>query len=456
MDDVAYMKSFKGTTQESYNFLADSRRRDLSVHQQPSEYTIEFASPFRNVCSFSLLDATIPRTHYSIDEGYNTLVYSVTYDNGGTFETATATIDVGDYTLPQLCDALNDVLIGGLRVDPLTLPFDRSNKARFTRMDGAFALAMKTSGLSQALGYLPLSAPYQSTVSSDVTTTHGGPGKDGGTRISLTSAGTTTIRQKCIATASGTLHAIDLVNDTASASTVRIDVSLRAADGTTVLASGTVIPSASSGVVLLDANPAIVEGTAYYLLASLSQGAETGVYAAPGDGEGPVERLVNGIWTADPDDLQLACSITVSTQVYESVSPGLVDITGEKLVLIRCPEIEQVLFRDRYNEQMHAGLGYVKLAGLGFREGRGDYFVPFPPRTFHPIAKLSKLTIRLETPDGRVYPTRGVDHTILLNIVYYRVVAEPKSPTMINPQYSGRIHEVRQPLGRRGMSGSLT
>ncbi|NBS71839.1 hypothetical protein EBT31_23420, partial [bacterium] len=103
MEDVSMMK-----TQESYLFMVDSRMRDKNAHPTASEYTIEFQTPFRNVCSFGLLDATIPRTHYNIDEGYNTLVYSLDDDE----EVFTATVPPGDYNLLQLTDTLNQLLLG--------------------------------------------------------------------------------------------------------------------------------------------------------------------------------------------------------------------------------------------------------------------------------------------------------------------------------------------------------
>ena len=119
--------------------------------------------------------------------------------------------------------------------------------------------------------------------------------------------------------------------------------------------------------------------------------------------------------------------------------PGVVNLTGPRYVNIRCPEIESHMFRDRVNERCHAGLGVVHLRGYGFREQRYD-FTSFPPRRFHPLGKLSKLTFRLERPDGTLYDSHGVDHTLLLVLKYYRTAASPFETPQLNPQNTPDLH----------------
>jgi hypothetical protein len=128
-------------------------------------------------------------------------------------------------------------------------------------------------------------------------------------------------------------------------------------------------------------------------------------------------------------------SINVQQNIIEC--PDIVDLTGEPYVLIRCPEIEQHLYRDRTFERVHAGLGMVKLATNGFREQRYD-FVSFPPRRLStPMGKLSKLTFRIEKGDGTPYRTHGINHYLLLVVRYLEVTKKPHmTGSVINPGYT--------------------
>lgn len=439
MDDVSFMQSSKTTVQESFMFMADSRTRDKVAYPSPSEYTIEFNAPFRNVCSFSLLDATIPRTHYNVDTDSNTLVYTLQNDT----ETHTLTVDPGDYTLPQLLTTMNSSLLGGLRVDPLTTPYDISNKVRFSRDVGSFALDMAQSSLKAALGFGESRGLVHSTPSTASATAHAGPYAESQTVPVST---TQWIRQKIVAQASGSVTKVVIASDpsTVESPAVTLLVSITSLTGT-VHATATVYPfrtaEATDVTTLLD----LEAGQEYYVVLKAGTPTATIAYVAVGEGSGPAQLSSNSgaAWTNAADDIQLCMDLEVSNPASHCISTGLVDLTGEKLVLIRCPEIEQVMFRDRFNEKgLHPGLGYVKLGGLGFREQRSDYFVPFAPRVFHAIGKLSKLTIRLEKPDGTLYNARGVDHFLLMNITYYKVGAGGVGGniTQLNPNYTPDVH----------------
>jgi hypothetical protein len=138
-------------------------------------------------------------------------------------------------------------------------------------------------------------------------------------------------------------------------------------------------------------------------------------------------------WAAD--DI-VCCDVGIAVAGNTIVSPGLVNLSGARYLSVRCLEIEQHMYRDRAYERYHAGLGIVKMSGYGFREQRFD-FVSFPHRTFHAIGKLSKLTIRLERPDGSLWNSHGVDHTLTLVVRYLSIppVADA-SNTLLNPAYT--------------------
>ncbi len=437
MDDVSFMRS--RTVQESYMFMVDSRTRDRAAHPEPSEYQIEFSAPFRNVCSFSLVDVTIPRTQYSVDIGTNSMKYMLSGDP----EIFEVTVPPGDYTLPQLCDVLNRLLYGGLTVEPESTPYELRNTVRMYRSIGGFTVFMAESGLRTALGFPPqtfeVTEPTLNT-----TVTHTGPYVESQT---LPVSPTQFVRQHFQAVVSGTVQRIVVSCPESDSLTLRLLVEVQSLNGE-VLARGTIMPMRTQEAVL-DATPAgeLVAGLTYII--SISANEQASVFVAIGTNVGALETgQSNGnlsTWTPAAEGLKLCCEVTAGAPVYQATSPNLVDLTGEKVVLIRCPEIESVMFRERFTEKKyHTGLGYVKMGGLGFREHRSDYYIPFPPRTFHPISKMSKLTIRLENPDGTLYQTRGVDHVLLMNIVYWKVASENAGgpPVGLNPAYSGDMHRV--------------
>jgi len=68
-------------------------------------------------------------------------------------------------------------------------------------------------------------------------------------------------------------------------------------------------------------------------------------------------------------------------------------------------------------------------------------FISLPGREMHvPIGKLSKLSFRLEKPDGTLYNTRGLDHTLVLAIRYYTIIAPASHASTLNPHYTPDLH----------------
>lgn len=434
MEDVSSMR-----TQESYLFVVDSRARDKSAYPSSAEYAVEFQTPFRNVCSFGLLDATIPRTHYGVDKGYNTLMYSLDGDD----EVFTAVVPPGDYNLVQLTDALNQILLGALQVEPYTIPYDLTNKARFVRSRSNYTLYMASSGLRTALGFD--AKTYTGSPESQSVVAFAGPFQ--GSLKTLVST-TTHVRQSFVPEATGLVTGISVACDAPKCTaTTRISVVIKDA-ANRLVATATIRPSRSSSAVDVGYFGTMVEGQTHTIILSANE--ETEVYiaqAASGEATYQVSSNSGLTWVAGDSGNQLCVDVTVSLDdlQYRVTSPNMVDITGEKNVLIRCPEIEQMMFRERFTEQkVHAGLGYVKVGSLGANEQRSDYVIPFPPRTFHPIAKLARLTIRLETPDGQLYKTRGVEHLMTFMIAYYKVGHEAQPPSLLNPAYTPDVHAFLQ------------
>jgi len=143
----------------------------------------------------------------------------------------------------------------------------------------------------------------------------------------------------------------------------------------------------------------------------------------------------------DNNGIHFEASIILSTelQYHRLIAPGIFTLIGEKYMLLRCPEIEQSSYRSlAYSKELCLGLAKFRLGVTGYSENNLDYKVPF--REFHPIGKLSKMTLSFEKQDGTLYDFKGLNHTIVVAIYYYEVIpnAEFKG-SILNPNYSPDI-----------------
>lgn len=160
-------------------------------------------------------------------------------------------------------------------------------------------------------------------------------------------------------------------------------------------------------------------------------------------------------------DDALCATLAVDTSGYRVVSPGVVDLTGDRFLIVRCPEIETYTVRGERlaAETVHPGIGLLTLGTYGFTESKLD-FANAKPRTLQtPIAKLSKFTIRLESQDGTTYPTRGCDHSLLICIR----TAVPKASlrgnapdSLLAPGYDPDVWKYRREVEARVRTGQFT
>jgi hypothetical protein len=84
------------------------------------------------------------------------------------------------------------------------------------------------------------------------------------------------------------------------------------------------------------------------------------------------------------------------------------------------------------------GLAKFRLGVVGYSENTLDYKVPF--REFHPIGKLSKLTLSFQRQDGSLYDFKGLNHTIVVAIYYYEVIQKSLfEHSILNPNYKADV-----------------
>ena len=122
---------------------------------------------------------------------------------------------------------------------------------------------------------------------------------------------------------------------------------------------------------------------------------------------------------------------------YNIIAPGMVCFTGEKYILLRSPEIEEYSFGSLAYTNNNLGIAKFRTNSLGFNDEK-LYVTKIPIREFHPIGKLSKISLRFETNKRLLYDFKGINHNITIAIYYY----EPKINkieefnSILNPNYT--------------------
>ena len=134
---------------------------------------------------------------------------------------------------------------------------------------------------------------------------------------------------------------------------------------------------------------------------------------------------------------------TISTSVgvdviqeFKLISPGLVQLSGERYITIHCDEIENHLRGSMMFNNYSPGLAMVNLGVQGFSENRIDFFgVKY--KEFHPIGKLTGLKFSLKTSDDILYDLKNVNWHMLVSIKYYvPKKTETFEQSVLNPNYN--------------------
>jgi len=126
------------------------------------------------------------------------------------------------------------------------------------------------------------------------------------------------------------------------------------------------------------------------------------------------------------------------------ISPGIVCFTGEKYILMRSKEIEEHSFGSLAYTNNNLGVAKFRTNNVGFNDEK-LYITKIPIREFHPIGKLSQLSIRFETSDRKLYDFKGVNHNITLAIYYYEPSFKQSNEfnSILNPNYTTNFNNYK-------------
>jgi len=177
IEDIDYLK--KNSTKENYLFLVDSKKRDYINYPDPNNYTIAFDIPFKNVIGIEVIDASIPRTMYTIDKYNNTFYYYIANSaseyngiiNNGSGLSKNVNMNIfkkleippGNYTIQTFIPTFNTLMIEGSQnpgvtniYSPISIvnysnPPELSNRIIFT-CKNPFIIDMNRSTIAETLG----------------------------------------------------------------------------------------------------------------------------------------------------------------------------------------------------------------------------------------------------------------------------------------------------------------
>jgi len=532
IEDVDYLK--KNSQKQSYIFLVNSKDRNKLAYPTPSEYIVEFSQPFFNVIGLNVLDASIPRTMYNIDEYNNTLyyfIYSSNFDlnqlsSDSFFKT---TIDPGDYTVQTLLNTLNLSLNMPLNsnlsnsnvsitTSTLSNPPDIKNRLQFD-CPYPFILDMKRSTISESLGFdtyiqdsertkTDLNKNYTGFIYDQLVTDN--------TLISIyrdfkkglsreliinslpppyETAVLLTNKVEPFATNYQLYQSVDLPFTEAQGTTVTIFEGprsvIRSIPLTNKVAQRFYVPNKTyltrvysafytselstssivdftiqtevnnqpSGVPISQTESIAIsftdgtlsdssilsiplEGETYYWIVFDQLPNATMYYNDVLETTTTLKSFNGSIWESI-DDLendvyyQVSIRIEITNEYHRIKAPGIYSLIGEPYIVIRCKEIEENSYRSLAYTNHQLGIAKIKLGVVGYREERID-FSSIPNREFHPVGRLTRLTLRFETGDGRLYDFKGVNHNITFGIQYYEpIMKQTFERSIINTNYTG-------------------
>jgi hypothetical protein len=130
----------------------------------------------------------------------------------------------------------------------------------------------------------------------------------------------------------------------------------------------------------------------------------------------------------------------MSVNIQQIYTPGIIALEGVRYVELHCPEIETHVLGNYSNFKYSPGIGLFKLIDTNTVSHLRFDFLNIIRKPFHPIGKLSRLTIQFTNRDGTFYNFKGVDHTVLISIKYYAPKQiKRKASSILNRLYNPNV-----------------
>jgi len=478
IEDIDYLK--KHSMKESYVLLIDSKYRDKRIHRTPENYKINFESPFTHVYSVEVLDASIPRTQYSVDEHNNKLrlnAYKLTTKSKYTYldvpNFITLTIPIGDYNDTTLITKVNEIFNEN-NIDMLLRNVSSPSNVKSTFefvSPHKFELDMHSSTLNTVLGFDMYNTSesyrnfsksahhdYEDMFITDTRYSTTFENRWFGSILSETDNITFTAYESPTnlgdnyGNSSGIsisiIQPFKIGNDVYDSGYVE-SIKIEILEGTYSWSIYDVVnnedSSTTKNVVNLTQTQ-LLDDKDYELHITFSDIFTVNVNTDVDDSKA-VTNNAGVKLKLNESNFELNFEVILHKKLHKVVAPGMHNLLGERYLMLRCKEIEDHLFKFRAYESYSMGMAKFKLSVQGFEDERFD-FSSIPPREFHPIGKLPCLSFEFLNPDGSYYNFRGINHTLTLIIRYYTPTQDPTLfKSKLNPEYDPDIFKYIQEKG---------
>lgn len=420
---------------DSTLFFLDSDSRDRASHPTPAEYVVQFSEPIKLVVGVDILDATIPAAMYVVDWNTDTFsvcvlrapsdagagveacaMFSLLLEANETVASAVSSVTVQIVECHLVSYAMTDAGINGW----LT-----GGRATGLQDSSMFLVVVQQTGI--AYPFADRASMQQHVLSSPL--------------VSIVLS----LRKALLTLQHGNYDTSSLMTQVASCLQ-----SVASPDPTKMdhLFSGFNVASSSSGAVTLQSRYAFTNTLAPFVLdmhPTISTAAEVvGFDTLPvgqpsGVGYRRVASLPMAFGSVPASTIGAA---TLSNPTYSSsythsvVAPGIANLLGVRYITLRCPEIEQHLYSGMTYGSHSTGLGVFKLpAGSQVSNLRFD-FISQVRKPFHPIGRLSRMTLRFELSDGTLYDFKGINTQVLLAVKFLTPGKRtPLARSVLNPDY---------------------
>lgn len=415
---------------DSTLFFLDSSARDRTIFPTPAEYVVQFSEPVKLVIGLDILDATIPATMYVVD-AYSDSLTATTLDapsDAGGGVQSQALLSALLTSCAPLMLAMSTPLVKTLYcrvVDTARAivhppPFCAGGSAQFlivVRKTGD-VLAFPTAVALDAAAASPSISSVLTLRKAVVQLQHGN--YDISTLMTHVATSLRAISQAALTPMDITFQDFALLSS--SSGSVLLQGRYVFVNSTTPFVLDMSTNSSSVEAIMgFDMLPDPAGGVGY---ASVSVPAGVSFFGSVPTACVPATILSNPF-------------ITSSSSAHVIVAPGIANLLGVRYITLRCPEIEQHLYSGMTYGSHSTGLGVFKLpAGNEISNLRFD-FVSLVRKPFHPIGRLSRLTLRFEISDGVLYDFKGINTQILI-AVKFLAPGKRRNPlvrSILNPDY---------------------
>lgn len=158
IEDIDHL--LQNSIQESIIILVDSSKRNKSIYPKPSEFGVSFDEPFTNVYGVEVLDITVPRTMFMVDENNREMQYKYGFNMLQSTSNVSLLLNKQDYSSANVFFDSVGTQLQHFEIDNDGLTDDKGDHPvlRFFSESYPFLVDMSQSTLKTTLGFdqLPL------------------------------------------------------------------------------------------------------------------------------------------------------------------------------------------------------------------------------------------------------------------------------------------------------------